>query len=136
MKKIELLGLANILSIAKVSKMDDTDKYAVIKIMRELRPVATEINAAIEIAREKLKGEEHASIVKMEQEWDNLSDENQLKVKSYYAKYDKEIEASIRDLLEENFELSVKLSEEAYSKLIASNDFDVATMMKLENLVV
>lgn len=136
MKKIELLGLANILSIAKVSKMDDTDKYAVIKIMRELRPVATEINAAIEIARDKLKGEEHASIVKMEQEWDNLSDENQLKVKSYYAKYDKEIEASIKDLLEENFELSVKLSEEAYSKLIASNDFDVATMMKLENLIV
>ena len=136
MKKIELLGLANILSIAKVSKMDDTDKYAVIKIMRELRPVATEINAAIEIARDKLKGEEHASIVKMEQEWDNLSDDERSQVKSYYAKYDKEIEASIRDLLEENFELSVKLSEGAYSKLIASNDFDVATMMKLENLIV
>ena len=136
MKKIELFGIYNILLSVQPVKMDPEDKSTIIKIMCEISPVALQVSKALEIAREKLKGENHDELLEKRHDWSNLSDEDKKTVQSYFAKYEKDIEDSIKDILEENYELTVKLSEKGYTGLIASKDFDIATMMQLKKLIV
>ncbi len=136
MKKINAVGAYNILNGAKLTKMADTDKYTVIKIMREIKPVALEITEALEVAKEKLKSENHATLQERVQNWKELSETEKVEINTYFNKYNANIEEAMKELSEEAFELKNHLCEESFASLIASNDFDVATIMSLEEVIV
>lgn len=136
MKKINAVGAYNILNGAKLTKMADTDKYTVIKIMREIKPITVEITEALEVAREKLKSDNHATLQERVQRWNELSESEKVEINSYFNKYNASVDEAMKELTEEDFELKNHLCEESFASLIASNDFDVATIMSLEEVIV
>ena len=135
MKKQELKVIYEILSGAKLNKMEDNDKFKVIKIMRELKPINSEITEAIKDAQDKLKDENHDELLE-KAKTNQLSEEELIKANAYFKKFEKDIYAAIKDILETEIELKEKISVEAFEKLIASNDYTVEVIMILEDAIV
>lgn len=135
MKKQELKLIYENLNEAKLSKMEDTDKYKVIKIMREMKPIYTEIVEAAKDAQNKLKAENHDSLLEKVRT-KKLSDKELKSAQMYFKKFEKDVYEAVKDILETEIELKEKISVEAFEKLIASNDFSVAVMVALEDAIV
>ncbi|WP_299230233.1 hypothetical protein [uncultured Bacteroides sp.] len=137
MKKFKLAEAYKVLnnSSTKVTKMEENDKFVVIDIIMELKPISEEISEAIDIAREKLKGEHHDEFMAKVPKWEELSDEEKIEINAYLFKYNKSIEDSIANLVQEEVELTKKLSKEAFKKFWASNDFDVPTIVMLSEVL-
>ena len=112
MKKIateKVLNVYNLINEAKISKMDDADKFKMIKIARALKPVATSFEDFKKDAGEKLKGENHDKMVEKAQQWQEAAKENEL-----------------------DFE---PLGEEAFGKLVASNDWTLGQITAIEEVI-
>ena len=54
---------------SKLTKMEDADKFTVIKAIRALKPIYTAYEEYIKDAQEKLKGENHDEMVKKGEEF-------------------------------------------------------------------
>ena len=140
MKTLQVVEVYNTLNGAKLTKMEDNDKFLVIKAMRQLKPIATAYEDFVKDAREKLKGEEFDDMQKKAQKWQEegekttLTVEERIKVNTYLTGYANKVNECAKEEAEKENELSYeKLTEDAFGKLIASNDFDVKTIMLLND---
>lgn len=150
MKKKQVLDAYAVLNRAKLTQMDDADKFAVIKAMRVLRPVANSYDEYRKDAEERLKGEEHEEISRLQEELlkkyptgnivkptkeelDTISRAN-----AYFADYHRRVSDCLKEELDAEPALDYPhLSEEAFGKLVASNpDLPVSEIMLLEELLV
>lgn len=121
-----------LLNNAKLSKMEDDDKYLVIKAMRELKPIAIQYDDFIKDAAEKLKPEGIEPIQQKLQKNEQLTDNEQ----QVWVKYNNNISHCLNDELKKEIQLNFKpLREEAIKGLMASNDFSVAEIMLLEEVL-
>lgn len=133
----------NTLNTAKLTKMEDKDKFLVIKAMRQLKPIATAYEDFAKDAQEKLKGEDFDTIRKQAQQWQEEGESTTLTLdeRRHINLYLNDYNAKVAECLKEEaakdspttFE---RLSEEAFGKLIASNDWTVETIMKLHEALV
>lgn len=135
MKKQELKLIYELLNEARLTKMEDTDKYKVIKIMREMKPVYTEIVEAVMDAQNKLKTENHDNLLEKIRT-KKLSDKELKSAQVYFKKFEKDVYEAVKDILETEIELKEKISVDAFEKLIASNDYIVEVIIALEDAIV
>ena len=148
MKTIEITNIYAVLNEAKLTKMEDADKFKVIKALRVIKPIAKGYEDFIEEAKNQLKGDDHDKMTKKAQDWNK---DNQGKkvgeltqeqidelnaINTYFAEYNKRVETCLKEEAGKEVELTYdKLSEEAFSKLVASNDWTCGQIMALSDAV-
>ena len=65
MKTIDIVNAYNVLNAAKLAKMQDTDKFTVIRAMRALKPIQADYEAAVRDAQERLKPEDFERVLNL-----------------------------------------------------------------------
>ena len=134
MKTIDIVNAYNVLNAAKLAKMQDTDKFTVIRAMRALKPIQTDYEAAVRDAQERLKPEDFDDLQKKAADWNATHKDKKLTdltpeerttldgINAAYRDYTEKVEQCVRDLAETERELTyTRLSEEALGKLLESN---------------
>lgn len=143
MKTIDIVKAYRIINDAKLTKMEDADKFKVIKATRQLKPVAASFDEFVKEAQERLKPEGWDDMQKKARKWQEDGDKSTLTVEErreinrYFTDYNAKVEECVKEEAEKEPELTYEhLSEEAFGKFIASNDYDVRTIIELENILV
>ena len=150
-KTSEILNVFNVLGTAKYSKMDDADKVKVWKISRKLKPVAVRYDEDSKDAAEKLKPEIEGgfdNLLGRAQEYERLTQKHEptidVMTKAEYERFlesFKEYQRLIADAVKEFADKEVEiefdgLSEDAFGKLLASNEWTMVQAMVLGDLIV
>ena len=127
--------------------MDEADKLTVIKAMRALRPVAETYDKDTEEGRRALqddrfddmqqKAQKHNEAIQ-EKKQDGLLSYSDLKeLNEYFTSYDRSVRKMLQELDDKELTLTIgHLSEEAFGKLAASNDFNGEELETLFNVIV
>lgn len=135
----------NVLSTAKYCKLEDADKIKVWKIARALKPIATKFEEDNKDAAEKLKPEGFDEKLQNAQEYERVTRDSQndaSKLKMGAAEYEKFISElksynklvgdAVKEYAEKECEISFEpLSEDAFGKLMASNDWTMEQVVQL-----
>ena len=149
-KTEKVLGAFNVLNTAKYAKMDDADKIKVWKIARALKPIATKFDEDSKDAAEKLKPEGFDDDLRKAQEYERVTkdkDADTSKLEMGAAEYGefikklKEMNKLVADALKEfaNKEVDIDfepISEDAFTKLMASNDWTMEQAVMIGELIV
>ena len=149
-KTEKVLGAFNVLNTAKYAKMDDADKIKVWKIARALKPIATKFDEDSKDAAEKLKPEGFDDNLQKAQEYERVTKDKEAdasKLEMGAAEYGefikklKEMNKLVADALKEFADKEVDIdfepiSEDAFTKLMASNDWTVEQTMIIGDLIV
>lgn len=138
----KIVGAYSILADAKITKMEDADKYKVIKMLRSLRGVALAFEEFRQDAVTRLRGEEHEKMVELADQWrregekTTLTEDERRGVNMYFAEYNRKVEECLRDEADKENDLEFEvLTEEAFGKLVASNDWTVRQIMEVEEVL-
>lgn len=117
---------------ARISKMKDGDKFNIVRIMKELKPVAADYDDYIKDAAERLKPEGVEAVQAKIQQKAPLSPDEQ----TVWAKYNSDVEKCLQEELAKEIEFSfAPLSEEGFKGLLDSNDFTMAEIMALYDVI-
>lgn len=142
MKTELIVSVHRILIAAKLTKMEDADKFKVIKAMRALKPTAKEFEDFIKDVQEKLKPEDfeemEAKAQKLNSEGGkaNAPGDEFVKLNAYFDEYRKNVEKCAKEAADKDNELIYeKLSEEAFARFLASNDFNVNEILNLQDVL-
>lgn len=149
-KTEKVLGAFNVLNTAKYAKMDDADKIKVWKIARAMKPIATKFDEDSKDAAEKLKPEGFDDDLRKAQEYERVTkdkDADASKLEMGAAEYGefiqklKEMNKLVADALKEfaNKEVDIDfepISEDAFTKLMASNDWTMEQAVMIGELIV
>lgn len=128
----QIVTAFRLINTAKIGKMEDTEKYAIIKATRKLKKVGTDFDDFLKDAQEKLKPEGFDAIVsKMQAKQELTSAES-----ATLNKYNKDVSDCLADELKKEVELDFEpLSEEALGHLYASNDFSLSEILAIEEVI-
>ena len=147
MKTSDCIQAATSLRTAKVTKMEDKEKMTVIKAMRALDKVAKEYEELVKEVKEKLKDERFEKMSRRGEEFNAshregqaLTTKEQQEVKelnAYFGNYNRRLD----EVLKADYEREVtveyeRLTEDAFGRLVASNDFTVQDILNLETALV
>ena len=155
-KTEKVLNAYRVLSTTKYGKMDDGDKIKVWKIARTLKPVADKFEDDSKDAAEKFKPSEDFSerlqkaqdyerILKEENAKGNKADMTKLPMGANeygdfvkeFQKYNKLVGDAIKEFADKEVELEFeKLTEDAFGKLMASNEWTMEQAMEIGMLIV
>lgn len=148
MKTRQIVSAYKVLNEAKLTKMDDGDKFKVIKALRAMKVIAKDFEEFMGDAKEKLKGENHEEMLSKAQEWNSKHGNSKLgdlsaeeakelaDMEKYFSDYSKKVDGCIVEEAEKEADLDFcKLSEEAFSKLAASNDWTCGQMMEIADVI-
>lgn len=142
MKTSTIIEVYQLLNTAKLTKMESKEKFSVIKIMRAMKPVAEEWDSFVKTMDEKLKGDNHEEMLAKAQQWQKegekttLSLDERMAVNEYFAKFNKDRTEMINS--EQSKEVNIifdKLTEEAFERLVDSNDFNVGQILALQEAI-
>ena len=141
-KTEKVLAAWRVLNTAKYSKLDDADKIKVWKISRVLQPVAEKFDADSKDAAEKLKPEGYDDkALKWNETRDKtingIKDDLPMTPKEFVEftyqvlnPYNKNVNDALEEFKDKEVELDFEpLSEEAFGKLMASNDWTMEQVM-------
>lgn len=144
-KSIEKIVIAtNQLKDAKLSKMEDADKFKAIKAMRVLNTISDEYNEFLEFTRDKLKADNFDDMQTKAQKWQaegentTLTEDERIEINKFFADYQNSINECIKEEVAKDKELDyTPLSEDAFMKLAASNpDWTMQQIMAVEEVLV
>lgn len=143
-KKTEkIVALYNVLKDAKITKMEDADKYAIIKILRKFRATAETFETNQKDAQERLKPENWDEVIAKAQQWQKegkettLTEEERADINKTILTYENSVRECIVEELDAEVEVDFPLlSEAAYEKLLASNDWDMKTALLIADEIV
>lgn len=114
----------DILAGAKLGKMKDGDKFAAVKIMRDLKSTASDYRDYLKDVSDKLKPEG----------FDEL--QGTPEAEKVATKYQQDVARCLSDELAKEIELDfTPLSEEGLKSLIDSNDFTLGQIMTLQDVI-
>ena len=155
MKKVTLttekvLTAFNVLKGASYQKMTDDDKIKLWKIARAMKPIATKFDEDSKDAAEKLKPEGFDDDLRKAQEYERVTkdkDADASKLEMGAAEYGefikklKEMNKLVADALKEFADKEVDIdfepiSEDAFTKLMASNDWTMEQAVMIGELIV
>ena len=147
-KTSEILAVYNIISSAKYGKLSDEDKVKVWKITRKLKPIATKFDEDSKDAAEKLKPtEDFSDRLEKAQEYERLRSEKQPtidvmttadydKFVEELKKYNKLVGDAVKEFADKEVELEFNaVSEEAFGKLMASNEWTMGQVSVLGDFI-
>lgn len=150
-KTEKVLNAYRVLSTAKYGKMDDGDKIKVWKIARTLKPVADKFEDDSKDAAEKFKpSEDFSERLQKAQDYERMvkdgnADMTKLPMGAAeygefvkeFQKYNKLVGDAIKEFADKEVELEFeKLSEDAFGKLMASNEWTMEQAMEIGMLIV
>lgn len=150
MKTEDVLKAYQVISTAKYSKLDDGDKIKVWKIARALKPVAEKFDEDSKDAAEKMKPNEDfdQQLVKAQdyereiRKADCDATKLPMGAAQYhdfideFKAYQKLVNDAIKDFAEKDVEVSFDpLTEEAFGKLMASNDWTLEQVATLGEMI-
>ncbi len=142
MKTINIVTAYRTINAAKLTKMDDADKYRVIKAIREMKPIAEQFDSFVSDARERLKPEDFDAMQKKAVKWQKegeqttLTMEERIAINRFFTDYNKRVEECVKEEAEKEVSPEYgRLSEEAFEKLIGSNDWTVKEIMEVEDVL-
>ena len=150
MKTEDVLKAYQVISTAKYSKLDDADKIKVWKIARSLKPVAEKFREDSEDAQQKMKPNDDFDEQLMKaQEYEREirkpdCDASKLPMGAAqyqefvdeFKAYQKLVNDTIKDFAEKEVEVSFDpISEDAFGKLMASNDWTLEQVATLGEII-
>jgi hypothetical protein len=142
MKTNSIVTVFNLLNSAKINKVSDSGKIKVVKAVRQMKPIATNFDELLNDARERLKGEEHDEMAEKAGRWQmegdqvELTDEEKIAINNYFMAYSNRIDECIKEEAEKEHILSfTRLTDEEFEGLISSNDWDIKTIMEIEEVM-
>ena len=149
-KTEKVLGAYQVLNTAKYTKLDDGDKIKVWKIARAMKPIATKFDEDSKDAAEKMKPDGFDEKLHDAQEYERVTkdanaDASNLKmgVAEYNAfintlkSYNKLVTDAVKDFADKEVSVSFEpLSEDAFGKLMASNDWTMEQTVEIGMLIV
>jgi hypothetical protein len=146
-KTEKVLNAYRVLSTAKYSKMADEDKIKVWKIARTLKPVADKFDDDSKDAAEKFKpSEDFDEKLQKAQEYErtirNTEKDSEERAVEYgkfvgeFNAYQKLVNDAVKDFANKEVEVEFeKLSEDAFGKLMASNEWTMEQAMVLGDII-
>lgn len=148
-KTDKVLAAFRVLNTAKYAKMDDEDKIKVWKIARALKPCADKFDDASKDAAEKLKpSDDFADKLQKAQEFERMRNANEDMTKApmgaaeynefikEFQEYNKLVANAIKEFADEEVEVEFEpLTDAAFGKLMASNDWNMSNVMEIGSLV-
>jgi hypothetical protein len=150
MKTEDVLKAYNVLSTAKYGKLDDADKIKVWKIARSLKPVAEKFREDSEDAQQKMKPNDDFDEQLMKaQEYEREirkpdCDASKLPMGAAqyqefvdeFKAYQKLVNDTIKDFAEKEVTVEFEpISEDAFGKLMASNDWTLEQVATLGEII-
>ena len=149
-KTEKVLGAYNVLNTAKYTKMDDADKIKVWKIARKTKPVATKFEEDTKDAAEKFKADfkDFDARLQKAQEFERAKQQGKdtaeiMRDAEYndFIKDFKEYQNLVNDAIKEFADVEVEvdfetITEDAFGKLLASNEWNMQQTMALGELIV
>ena len=149
-KTEKVLGAYQVLNAAKYTKLDDGDKIKVWKIARALKPIATKFDEDSKDAADKMKPDGFDEKLHDAQEYERVTkdasaDASNLKMGAaeYNAfintlkSYNKLVTDAVKDFADKEVSVSFEpLSEDAFGKLMASNDWTMEQTVEIGMLIV
>jgi len=147
-KTSEILSVYNIISNAKYGKMSDDDKVKTWKIARKLKPVAVKFEDDSKDAAEKMKpAKDFDERLQKAQEYERAKQQGKetaeiMRDADYenfikdFKEYQKLVDKAIREFADKEVEVEFDaVSEEAFGKMMASNEWNVSQAMVLGEFV-
>ena len=131
-KADNVISAYRILNNAKLGKMEDAEKFALIKAVRQLKKVGADFDDFLKDAQEKLKPESIEVIAVKVQGNEVLTPEESAALN----KYNQDVSVCVKDELDKDVELTfAPLSEDALGRLVASNDFSVNEILIISDVL-
>lgn len=148
-KTDKVLSAFRVLNTAKYSKMEDEDKIKVWKIARALKPVADKFDEDSKDAAEKFKpSEDFADNLQKAQEYERMRNAGEDMTKAQmgaakygefvkeFQKYNKLVTDAIKEFAEKEVDVEFEpLSDAAFGKLMASNEWEMSQVMEIGQIV-
>ena len=147
-KTSEILSVYQIIGNAKYGKMSNEDKIKAWKIARKLMPIATKFDEDTKDAAEKMKPyEDFDQKLEKAQEYERLTQKKEptidVMTKAEYDTFIKEFEAykkmidkAVKEFAEKAVNVEFEpLSEDAFTKMIESNDWTIGQVTVLGDFV-
>lgn len=126
----------NSLRGAKLTRLDTAEKFTAIRAMRALKPMAASLQGFIEDAREKLRPEGFDIIERKASAFDTLSDEEKRAVNAAVNAYNADVARCISEEASREHTLEFEtMTEEAFGRLLDSNDLDMSTILVLQDVL-
>lgn len=147
LKTIDIVNAYNKIKGAKLNKMEDKDKFALIRISKKLKAVATDYEGFDADARERLKPEDFDAMAEKLQNRQRLeaaghlaeTDEEKAEVMElnvYFGKFQKAVDECVKPEKEKEVELEYEaLSEDAFGAFLTSNDFTIGEGVELSDIL-
>ena len=150
MKTEDVLKAYQVISTAKYGKLDDADKIKVWKIARSLKPVAEKFREDSEDAQQKMKPNDDfdEQLIKAQEyereirKQDCDASKLPMGAAQYqefvdeFKAYQKLVNDTIKDFAEKEVEVSFDpISEDAFGKLMASNDWTLEQVATLGEII-
>lgn len=152
MKKVlkteKLMEAFNILNAATYKKLDDADKVKLWKIARAMKPVAKQFEEDSKDAAEKLKPENLDTQLEKARDYEakkqNGDDdlpmtdaEYQAFIREVWTPFNTLVAKAVREFADKEVEIDFEpLSEDAFGKLMASNDWTIQKADVIGNLII
>lgn len=149
LKTEKVLAVYNIIGKAKYTKMEDADKVKVWKIARALKPIAEKFEDESKDAADKLKPtEDFGERLQKAQEFERMRNagkdmtEAPIGAAEYnefineFNKYNGLVNDAIKEFADKEVEVEFDaLSEEAFGKLMASNEWTVEQALEIGQII-
>lgn len=142
MKTMNIVSAYRTINAAKLTKMYDADKYKVIKAIRAMKPIATSFDDFTKEAQERLKDDDFSAMQKKAEQWQKegeqttLTMDERIAINRFFTDYNKRVEECVKEEAEKEVSPEYgRLSEEAFEKLIGSNDWTVKEIMEVEDVL-
>lgn len=141
-KTNEIVNAYALLKDAKSSKMEDADRFKVVKALRQIKKIAEDFEDFRNDAMEQLKGEKHDEMLEKAKQWQNegqntsLTEKERIAINEYFDEYNKKVTDCLKDELEKTHTLDYEtLSDDAFSKLIATNDWTLGQIEQISTIL-
>ena len=148
-KTERVLTAFRVLNTAKYTKMSDEDKIKVWKIARALKPVADKFEDDSKDAAEKFKPtEDFAERLQKAQEFERMRNAGEdmanapMGAAEYgeflkeFQKYNQTVGEAVKEFAEKEVEVEFDvLTEEAFGKLMASNEWEMAQTLEIGQII-
>jgi len=143
MKTIAIVGGYQVLKGAKLTKMEDADKFKVIEAMRELRPIAEKYESDEKEAVEKLQDDKFKDMEAKADKYRQAADKTKVltetelsEMNAYYDKFYKTVSECLEPIKEKDVKLKFgKITKEAFGKFLESNDLTLDQIMQADEIL-
>lgn len=135
-KKETVMTVYNSLKGALVGSLEDRDKFAVVRAMRVLKPMAVEMEEFVGDAREKLKPEGFDEAREKARKFDSLPEQEKAELNALAEAYNDSVARCVSEELGKEVELELEpVGEEAVCVMGAASNFDISTIMTVQDVL-